>query len=126
MLPVANSVGSDDYAAVFAPGQADATVAGQKSEYYITPLPLFGSDVTIGEISSISYFTKKNTTHTADAADWYINIYTIPDANLPVHGTWYGNRIGSEPYFSENLIRPCNTWNQWNTAAGKNEQTAII
>jgi len=123
-LPVANSVGSDDYAAGFAPGswQANATIAGQKSEYYISPQALFGRDVTIGEISSIGYFTKKNTTHTADAADWYINIYTMPDANLPVHGTWYGNRIGSEPYFSENLVDLCNTWNQWVTAAGQNNR----
>lgn len=123
-LPVANTVGSADYAQGFAPGcwQANATVAGQKSEYYVSPQELFGRDVNIGELSSISYFTKKNTTHTADAADWYIDIYTKPDANLPVHGTWYGNRIGSEPYFSENLVDPCNTWNQWVTGAGQNNR----
>jgi hypothetical protein len=83
---------------------------------------LFGRDVTIGELSDISYFTMKNTTHTEDAADWYINIYTKPDSNLPVHGSWYGNRIGSEPYFSENLVDPCNTWNQWVTGAGQNNR----
>jgi hypothetical protein len=123
-LPVTNSVGSADYAPGFAPGswQASATVAGQKSEYYISPQALFGRDVNIGELSSISYFTKKNTTHTVNTADWYINIYTKPDANLPIHGSWYGNRIGSEPYFSQNLLDPCNTWNQWVTGAGQNNR----
>jgi hypothetical protein len=123
-LPVANSTGSAEYATGFAPGswQANATVAGEKSEYYVSPQMLFGRDVTIGELSDISYFTMKNTTHTEDAADWYINIYTKPDSNLPVHGSWYGNRIGSEPYFSENLVDPCNTWNQWVTEAGQNNR----
>jgi hypothetical protein len=123
-LPVANSVGSADYAAEFAPGswQANATVAGQKSEYYVSPQSLFGRDVNIGEISSISYFTKKNTTHTVNAADWFLNIYTKPDTNLPVHGSWYGNRIGSEPYFSQNLLDPSNTWNQWVTPEGQNNR----
>jgi hypothetical protein len=123
-LPVDNTVGSSEYAAGFVPGswQANAAVAGQKSEYYVSPQTLFGRDVTIGELSSISYFTKKDTTHTVDAADWYINIYTLPDTNLPVHGSWYGNRIGSEPYFSENLVDPCNTWNQWVTPADQNNR----
>jgi hypothetical protein len=123
-LPVANSIGSADYAAEFAPEswQANATVAGQKSEYYVSPQALFGRDVNIGELSSISYFTKKNTTHTVNTADWYINIYTVPDTNLPVHGSWYGNRIGSEPYFSQNLLDPCNTWNRWVTPEGQNNR----
>jgi PEP-CTERM motif len=123
-LPVANSVGSADYAAGFAPGswQADATTAGAKSEYYVTPLQLFGtSNVTIGELSSISYFTKISGTHTANPGDWYIAIYTQQGGSpLANHGSWYGNVIEAEPYFSANLTETAGAWTQWNTGTSEN------
>jgi hypothetical protein len=124
-LPVANSIGSTDYASGFAQGswQANATDAGQKSEYYVDTQTLFGrSDVTIGELSNISYFTKKDATHAADPRDWYIVIYTQEDDTLSPHGSWYGNRINSEPYFSESIVETAGTWTQWVTGANQNNR----
>jgi len=87
------------------------------SKYFWTPEMLFGRDVTIGELQSISYWTKKDSTHTANAADWYFQMYTDPYSGSPGE-SWYGNRINSEPYFSADLNDPANTWNQWVTGAG--------
>ncbi len=92
-----------------------------KSELYITPSTLFGNrTVTLGDIARISYWTKTPFTHGADPRDWYLVIYSAPypgDASSP---TWYGVRIGSEPYFSSNLADPANTWNQWSTDGASN------
>lgn len=87
------------------------------SKLYLTPSVLFGREVTIGELSSISYYTKKDTTHTDDAADWFFQMYTDPYDGSP-GSSWYGNRINAEPYFSENLNDPAGEWNQWTTDAG--------
>jgi len=86
------------------------------SKLYMSPLELFGRDITIGELDSISYFTKKDSTHADDAADWFFQMYTKPYDGSP-GSSWYGNRINSEPYFSENLVDPANTWNKWQTSA---------
>lgn len=87
------------------------------SKLYVTPLELFGRDnVTIGELTYISYFTKKDSTHTSSAPDWYFQIYTKPYNGSP-GDSLYGNRINSEPYFSESLNDPANTWNLWQTDA---------
>jgi hypothetical protein len=123
---VTNVIGSTNSAPGFGPKswQANAIVAGQKSEFYITPQILFGisGDVTIGQLSSISYWTNKATDHTAVPADWFIAIYTKPgESSLPVHGSWYGNRINSEPYFSQNLTETAGTWTQWVTGGPNNK-----
>lgn len=92
-----------------------------KTDIYFTPESLFGRAVTIGEVAEISYWTKKGTLHTSDPADWYLTIYTKPypgDASTPA---WYGDRYGSEPYFSINLNAPVNTWNQWSTDGPSNQ-----
>lgn len=87
-----------------------------KSDMYFPPEVLFNrSDVTIGEIESMSYWTKKGTLHTVDPRDWYMAIYTKPYAGDASSATWYGDRIGSEPYFSDSINDPISTWNQWST-----------
>jgi hypothetical protein len=105
----------------FAPGwdsgswQANGTT---KTQFYITPQTVFGRSVTVGEIQSISYWTNKDTLHTVNAADWYLQIYTV---DLPNNSTWYGYRIGAEPYFSSNLTETANSWTKWSTDAGNNQ-----
>ncbi len=81
---------------------------------------LFGRPITVGELYRISYVTKKGTLHTVDAADWFLFMYTDP--YVGGHSTWYGNRIGSEPYFSQNLVETAGAWNQWTTDAGANNR----
>jgi len=91
-----------------------------KSEVYFTPEYLFGRAVTIGEVQNISYWTKKGTTHLVDAADWFLAMYTKPYAGDASTPTWYGDRIGTEPYFSDSIADPANTWNQWTTGGATN------
>lgn len=101
-----------------APGFASSSFASDgtgKTDMYFTADVLFGREITLGEILSISYYTKKGTTHVVDPADWYLAIYTKPYFNDASTPSWYGARIGSEPYFSASLNDPAGTWNQWTT-----------
>ena len=106
----------DDNAPGFAPGCFAA--AGDWVKYGLDPEAVFGRPVNVGELHSISYFTKKGTLHTVDAGDWYFQMYTDPYDGSP-GSTWYGHRINSEPYFSENLTETAGAWNQWQTDAGQ-------
>ena len=90
-----------------------------KTDMYFTPESLFGREVLLNEVSSVSYWTKKGSTHTVSATDWYLNIYTKRYAGQ-LGGSFYGVRINTEPYFSENMIDPANTWNQWSSNGPNN------
>lgn len=117
----AEAIGSlTEYSPGWASGswQANGTA---KTNYYVSPVQLFGGDVTIGQLASISYWTMKDSDHNTDAGDWYLHIYTKPYSGSP-GSTWYGNRINAEPYFSENLVDPADTWNQWVTGSGENNR----
>lgn len=106
-----------------APGYAGGSFASDgsgKTDIYFTPQVLFGRDITLGEIASMSYWTKKGTTHAANAADWYIAIYTKPYPGQAVSANWYGARLGSEPYFSASINDPANSWNEWNSGGVSN------
>lgn len=107
-----------------APGFSYGSLASNgsdKTDMYFTPQMLFGHDITLGDISSISYWTKKGTDHVTSPADWYLNIYTKPYDGDRSSATWYGDRIGTEPYFSVNLNDPANTWNMWSTGGAINQ-----
>lgn len=114
-----NGVASDA-----APGFSFGSIASNgiaKTDMYFTPAVLFDRAVTLGEVARMSYWTKKGATHTADPRDWFLAIYTDPytgDFSTP---TWYGDRIGTEPYFSSNLADPANTWNNWTTNGATNK-----
>jgi uncharacterized repeat protein (TIGR01451 family) len=107
----------------FAPGFASGSFASDgvaKTDMYFTPEALFGHPVTIADVASVSYWTKKSTTHTPDLVDWSYLIYTKPYAGDVSTPTWYGDRIGSEPYFAINLADPGNNWNKWSTDGAAN------
>jgi len=108
----------DDYATGFDPGafQSNITVADpdKYTKYGFVPLSVFGRDVYVGELHSITYHTKIGTDHIADPGDWFAQFYT----NGTAHG-WYGERINSEPYFSDNLTETPGTWTQWVTEASQ-------
>jgi len=87
------------------------------TELYLTPELLFNKPVNIGDIASVSFYTKKGTTHSFSAPDWFFTIYTSP---FPNSSSWYGYRINSEPYFSENINDPANQWNLWSSDQGSN------
>src|SRR5437763_16836073 len=63
------------------PGFASGSFASDgvaKTDMYFTPLSLFGHSVNIGDVASMSYWTKKGTTHSVNVVDWFLNIYTKP------------------------------------------------
>jgi hypothetical protein len=92
-----------------------------KTDMYFPPQSLFGRAVTVGEVTAISYWTKKGTLHTSDPGDWYLTIYTEPYTGHLSTSGWYGDRYGAEPYFSVNLDAPANAWNQWSTDGPDNK-----
>jgi len=107
-----------------APGFGTGSFASNgvaKTDMYFAPEALFGREINLGEVASISYWTKKGTTHTQDIVDWFLNIYTKPYGGQVGSAGWYGDRIGAEPYFSINLNDPGSTWNQWSTDTGDNQ-----
>lgn len=108
-----------DNAPDWSPGCFEAPQA--YSKYGFAPADLFGRAVTVGELASISYFTKKDSLHTAGAGDWFFQMYTQPYDGSP-GSSWYGNRINAEPYFSENLTETAGQWTQWVTDAGQNNR----
>jgi hypothetical protein len=107
-----------------APGFPVSSIASNgvgKTDAYFTPETLFNRSVTVGEVASISYWTKTGATHTVDPRDWSLVIYTKPYAGDISTPTWYGDRYGAEPYFSSNLTDPANTWNLWSTNGTTNQ-----
>lgn len=106
-----------DYPAGWGGSSWQAPGVDPYTKWYMTPEILFGRSVTVGELARMTYWTKKNSLHSEDAADWYLQIYTEPYNGSP-GSSWYGNRINAEPYFSQNLNAPANTWNMWDTEEG--------
>ena len=89
-----------------------------KNQFYITGATLFGgSALTIGDIASIDYSTKKS--GAGGSPDWFIQIYTDPYVGSP-GSEWYGNRIQAEPYLASNIDAPADEWNGWTTDSGVN------
>lgn len=113
------AVGGD--AAPGFPAGSFASDGTGKTEIYFAPAVLFpGRTVALGDVARMSYWTKKGTIHSVDAGDWYINIYTMPYLHQSNPANWYGVRIGSEPYFAQNISDPANTWNNWTTDGSTN------
>ena len=119
---VTNTVGVPlDPAPGFDHGSLKATGTA-KSETYFTPeSQLNGRAITLGEIADISYFTKKGTDHVSSTGDWFLAIYTKPYSGDVSPATWYGDRIGSEPYFAQNLTEVVGGWNQWSATDTTNQ-----
>ncbi|MES3004490.1 MAG: hypothetical protein V4690_00075 [Patescibacteria group bacterium] len=108
-----------------APGFASGSLASNgiaKTDTYLTPESLFGGrEVSLGEVAGMSYWTKKGTTHAVDLRDWYMVIYTKPYVGDKSTPTWYGSRIGAEPYFASSMNAPAGIWNEWSTEADENQ-----
>ncbi len=109
-----------DYAPAFNRSSIASDGTG-KTDAYFSAESLFGRAVTVGEVSSISYFTKTGALHTVTPYDWALVIYTKPYAGDVSTPTWYGDRYGAEPYFSANLVDPVNTWNLWSSNGATNQ-----
>lgn len=98
----------------FGSGSWAAPGSGGKSEVYIVPSLLFSSPVTIGDISSISYWTNKGGLSTA--VDWSLTLYTVPTGpGTGDSASWYRSRLTTEPYFTQSGSVTANTWHQWST-----------
>lgn len=116
-----NVVGvSNDAAPGFASGSIASDGSG-KTDLYLTPEYLFGRNITLGEIKSMSYWTKKDSSHAVNVADWFINIYTSPYVGDESTPNWYGDRIGTEPYFAKNINETVGAWNEWSTDGANNQ-----
>lgn len=73
---------------------------------------------TLSDITDLSYWTKKSTSHVESAPDWYVSIYTSPFEGSP-GSSWYGYRINAEPYFSANLTETPGEWTQWSNGGSE-------
>ncbi|MEM2388513.1 MAG: hypothetical protein QXW78_05315, partial [Candidatus Thermoplasmatota archaeon] len=77
---------------------------------------------TIDDIQTISYYTNKPLpTDGTNPYNFYLVIYTLPDG-FDDYG-WYGYSLTADPYLSENLSAPANTWVKWSTDDGANKLT---
>ena len=81
---------------------------------------LFGREVTIGELTALSYWTNKPTDQTA--MDYRVTMYTTFDDSDNQNGaSWYRSRLQASPHAAANLSAPADTWNQWTTGGATNE-----
>ncbi len=111
-----------DGAPAFGTGSFKSDGVAKTDMYFYPENPtMFGHSVKISDIESISYWTKKGTTHAVNLVDWAGLIYTKPYAGDVSSATWYGDRIGFEPYFAMNMNDPAGQWNQWSTDPGDNQ-----
>jgi hypothetical protein len=93
-----------------------------KAQFYLPLGEVFGElgGQTIGDLTSMSFWTKKGSGYVQNPGDWFLNIYTKPYEGSPGSG-WYGNRFNAEPYYSVNLDAPAGQWNLWQTGEGENQ-----
>jgi hypothetical protein len=105
----------------------DTTGDGTDDKFalYLTPDYLFQNvgDVTIDDLTHVSYYTKKETvTSGSNPYNVYLQIYTEPDGTDD-KASWYGYRITAEPYFARDLDAPGGEWIKWSTNDGDNQLT---
>lgn len=81
---------------------------------------LFGRDVAIQDLASISYYTDKPAVQTE--YDWHPSIYTARQNDGFDLASWYRDRIQAHAPAALSLNAPANQWNQWTTATGPNNQ----
>ncbi|HXU77676.1 MAG TPA: right-handed parallel beta-helix repeat-containing protein, partial [Methylomirabilota bacterium] len=99
--------------------QAGATEPDRYRTFRIGLRTLFGHNVNVGQVASITYQTKKPTPQTE--VDWRLTIYTTPQGAGDA-GSFYRSRIQATPSNALGLNAPANQWNTWTTApAGVNQ-----
>jgi len=110
---VANATAVDDRSAPLGDDAWYVKNPASKFEIYLTPQMLgINDDLTVDQIKTISYWTKK----TVDAPqDFSLYIYTATDGSYDEE-TWYGYRLTAEPYFSKGYTNAnVGTWTKWTT-----------
>jgi large repetitive protein len=92
-----------------------------KTAIHFTPQQLFGYDITVGDIASMSYYTKRTIAHGVSFPylNWYLGLLTVADG-VDDDTPWFGRQLNMEPYFSSGISAPANQWVQWSTNAGPN------
>lgn len=114
MAGYANVVGGSSSAPGFSNSswQANSATSSGKSEIYLPPALLFGHDINVADIASISYWTDKPGASTSP--DWSFYIYTAHTASGNA-ASWYHSRLTSEPYLTDTPSSSDlpNTWNEW-------------
>jgi PEP-CTERM motif len=93
-------------APVFGDGSWQAT--GVKSNFYITPQDLFGHDVLVKDIASMSYWT--NQFNSLGNSNWSLYIYTANSGAGDAAG-WFRSRLFAAPG------EGAPGWDQWTTAS---------
>jgi hypothetical protein len=83
-----------------------------KSNLHVAPFLVFGTNITLGDLQSLSFWTKKGSTIPSNR-DWWITIYTARENDGLDSGTWYDSRLHARPG-----IGIADQWNQWSTDAG--------
>ncbi len=92
-------------------GYGSSSYWSNPSEAYtafrMSPKAIFGMPaVTMGDLASVSYWTKNTEAGNSDFSDWQLKIYTEGDATH-----WYGKR-----FMFDRPNNPATNWTQSNTA----------
>ena len=86
-------------------------------DYLSALFPADAATLTVGDLASISYFTKRPT-GTAAGRDWWVQIYTRPTGSGD-KASWYHDRFINN-YASHTAI---GTWTQYSTSSGMTFQS---
>jgi len=81
---------ANDAPAGFGPDSWQGSATGKVNAYF-TPAQVFGHAVTLGDIQSIDYWTKRDVSIPA-SRNWFLNIYTNPTGSGD-YKSWYHARF---------------------------------
>jgi len=82
--------------AQFAPGFNSGSwqATGVKSNFYVTPLALFGHDVLVSDVASMSYWTDQF--NYSGSSNWSLYIYTL-NSGAGDSSFWYRSKLFASP-----------------------------
>ncbi len=90
---------------------------------------LFGvdHDLTVGDLESISYHTKKDFDETG-IDDWWLSIYTKMENDGDNSGTWYDSRLHARPDVGDGYSQSGtdDAWNLWSTDDGASGTNQLV
>jgi hypothetical protein len=114
---------SGDYPTGWGSGSWQGPATG-KSNYHVWYTAqmetLFGAGhgITVGDLSSLSYYTKKDASIPWQD-DWWLSIYTVPEGDGDDSGSWYDSRLHARPDIGPGYSQSF-TYGQWNLWATDN------
>ena len=91
----------------------------KKTDMYFSPEMLFGRQVLLREVKSVSFWLKKGLTHAIEMRDFYLLVYNKRFSGQ-VGSSFYGTRLLAMPGYASGLYDPPNEWSKYSSRGTEN------